>query len=260
MGTFGDTLQGAIGGGMGGASMGGWGALAGAGLGGLAGMFGSNPQEEHQARLQKMEQEYSRRDAPHVGAAQGDLSSFRGNQQGLVSRLEALSQGKGPSLAQQQLQAAQDRNMRQQQAMAASVRGPSQSAAQFQAMNNAGMMGAQSAQDAASARIAEQQMALQQLGGALQGARGMDEQMSQFNAQQQNQIAMANLDAKLRSMGLNDQMRLAILQQQGGMSQGPSTGEQFLAGGGSMFQMGANQGGLQNLMGVKGGQASGGGF
>lgn len=237
---IGEGLQGAVGGGLAGAGIGGpFGGLIGAGLGFGMGMLGGNPQADYQRRL---EQELGGWNAPQMGrAAQGDMSSFRGNQRNLVTRLEALASGQGPSLAAAQLQAATDRNMKGQQAMAAGARGPNAAMAQFTAANNAGMLGAQAAQDATAARIAEQQMALQQLGLTLQGARGADEDMNRFNAGQRNEVGLANL----QSRGMSNQQRLQLLQMLGGGAQGPTMGEQLMAGGASLFSLGATQGGQQ---------------
>lgn len=241
---LGDFLQGAGGGALAGAGLGGgpFGALVGGALGGIAGLFGGNQQDAFRGRLNSLDQQFAGRAAPQAGpAAQAGLSSFRDNQQGLVNRLEAMAAGQGPSLAQAQLQAATDRNVKQQQALAAGARGPNAAMAQFQAANNAAQLGAQAAQDAGAARIAEQQMALQQLGLALHGARGQDEDMGRFNAGQQNDVMLANLQAQLQGRGQNDLARLQLLQMLGGMSGGPSLAEQILAGGASLYNFGATQ-------------------
>ncbi len=105
----------------------------------------------------------------------------------------------------------------------------------LQAANNMARAGAQTTQDAGVARIAEQQMALNQLGLTLHGARGYDESMSKFNAGQLNNTGLANLDARLRAMGMNDAARLGILGQFGSSASNeanrPSAVEQLLAGG-----------------------------
>jgi hypothetical protein len=74
-------------------------------------------------------------------------------------------------------------------------------------------------------------MANQQLAGTLQGARGADEANSQFNAQQQNFANQSDLEAKLRTMGLNDQAILNIMSQISGVNAKPTLGDQLLAGG-----------------------------
>lgn len=178
------------------------------------------------------------RPAPQMGpAAQGTQSSFRTNQSNLVSRLEAMSKGEGPSLANEQLKAATDRNMRSQQAFANTGRGGPLAAQQ--AMNNTAMLGAQASQDSAQARIAEQQMALNQLGLTIHGARGMDEDMSKFNAGQQNEASQANLAARLKSMGMDDEAIARTLGLMSGNSNASANqvgmGERLLAGGANAY-------------------------
>ena len=98
------------------------------------------------------------RTAPQAGpAAMGQTSDFRGNQQDLISRLEALSKGQGPSLAAEQLRQATDRNMGQQASIAQSGRGNA-ALAGLTAANQGAQLGQQAASDSAVARIAEQQI------------------------------------------------------------------------------------------------------
>jgi hypothetical protein len=139
------------------------------------------------------------------------------------------------------MQAATDRNMKGQQALAAGARGPNAAMAQFTAANNAAGLGAQAAQDSGAARIAEQQMALQQLGLTLHGARGADEDMSRFNAGQRNEFQLANLNAR----GMSQSQRLQLLGMMGGGAQGPSMGEQLMAGGANLFALGGTGRGQQ---------------
>lgn len=239
---------------MGGSYGGPVGAVVGGGMGLLHGAYaGMGVQSREQAAKNQMgspDDQYRKmlmdyyaqaggREAPQAGpAAQSGYSSFRGNQTDLVSRLEALSKGQGPSLAAQQFQQSQDRNMAGQQSMAQSGRGGPLAA--LNAANNMGQLGAQGAQGSAMARIQEQQMALNQLGLTLHGARGADEANNQFNANEQNQMAGTNLDAKLRTMGYNDQARLQILSQMGQLgdrqanNNKPSMFEKFMAGASGM--------------------------
>jgi hypothetical protein len=237
-----DFIEGAGGGALAGGSLGGpWGAVAGGIGGGLLGLFGGNKDDENQRK--QMEQYYNEvrnRGTPQVGqSASADYSSFRDNQKNLVSHLEAMSQGRGPSLAAEQFKASTDRNIAQQQGMALSGQGNATAAAMM-AANNSAQLGAQSTQDAGQARIQEQQMALNQLGLTLHGARGGDEDMNRFNAGQANQFSLANLDAQLRARGMDDATRLQLISQmQGAKNQGPSLSQSILAGGAGMYSMGA---------------------
>jgi hypothetical protein len=257
---------------MGTAIMPGWGTAIGAVAGGLYGGFGGGGSDgrktSDEAANRKMLLDYYNRvynrQAPQMGpAAQGSLSSFRQNQSDLVSRLEAMSRGEGPSLAAQQLRAATDRNSAQQASMANSGRGGPM--AVQSAANNMGLLGAQAAQDSASARIAEQQMALGQLGQNLNSARGADEEMSRYNAGQMNDVQKANLDAKLRAMGMDDQMIARIFSELTGSAAGqatrPSEAQKALSGAINAYTLyAANKGnGNSAPSGSSGGSSGGGG-
>lgn len=226
-----DIIKGAGGGAMTGGSIGGpWGAAIGAGAGGLLSLLGGGPSEEEQ-RMEEYRKQIMNRQAPQLGPiSNAATSDFRGNQQGLVQRLEAMANGQGPSLAGEQLKAATDRNMAQQSSIAQSGRGNA-TLANLVAANNMQNLGQGAAQQAAAARIGEQQMALGQLGGAIQGGRGQDEALGQFNAQQNNFGNQANLEAKLRTMGLNDAAILNVMNQQTQQANRPGLGDQLLAGG-----------------------------
>lgn len=164
-------------------------------------------------------------------AAQGQLSQFRGNQASLINSLEAQARGEGPSLAAQQLAAATDRNTKQSQALAAGAAGPNAALAQFQAQAGNQQLGAQAGQDAALMRIQEQYNAQNQLGLTLHGARGMDENMSQFNAGAKNDMAQFNRNSQFG----------ALSQMYGASADKPSMGEQILGAGAGMYAFGAGQ-------------------
>lgn len=259
-------LKGAAGGALAGSSFGPVGTIAGGLIGGLGGLFGGGPSPEEKQNRQMMLDYYNKvngRQAPQMGpAAQGSLSSFRNNQADLINRLEAQSKGLGPSLAAQQLRAATDRNSAQQSSFANSGRGGPLAA--MNAANNTAMLGAQAAQDAASARIAEQQMATNQLGLTLHGARGMDENMSQFNAGQTNEARGRNLEAKLRTMGMNDQAIAAVMAQMNGASSAqasrPDMGDQILAGGAGMYSQFASNKGAPMMSPIARGYPGAGGY
>lgn len=185
------------------------------------------------------------RQAPQAGpASQAQTSGFRTNQQDLINRLEALSKGQGPSLAAEQLRQATDRNMKQQSSIAQTGRGNA-ALAGIQASNMSGQLGAQAASDSAVARIAEQQMALQQLGGAINQGRTSDQDLSQFNALQTNYRDQFNIEAQLRARGLDDaaiQAILAMKMQSAQNAQQQSMGNQLMAGGAGLLALnGSNQ-------------------
>mgnify|MGYP001572491497 CR=1 FL=1 len=219
-------LQGAAGGAMAGTSIGGpVGGLVGGGLGLLGGLFGGDGSDpEVEANRQRMLQFYNQL-GQQGPAAQAGYSDFRGNQANLISNLEAQASGRGPSLAGEQLKAATDRNSKQQMGLAQTGAG-NPAAAGMMAQNNIAQLGAQSAQDAAQARIQEIYNAQNLLGLNIQSGRGADEGINTFNAQQTN-------------MGRSDLNRTRAGLLMGGMGQGsrggPSMGEQILAGGGGMY-------------------------
>lgn len=227
---WGDMAKGGAGGAMAGSAFGPVGTAIGGLAGGfMGGAFGGSPTSGYQDQLNAYAQMAGGRNAPQAGE-----SGFRQNQQGLVSMLEAQARGQGPSLAAQQLQAGQDRGVKQASGLAASGRGPNAALAQMQAMNMMGGNQAQVNQDAAMARIQEQYNAQNQLGLVLQGARGQDQNLSQMN-----------LEAKLRQMGINDSATLQALLGAGGMAGQPTMGDQMLAGGGGMLGFLAGQRGQQ---------------
>lgn len=261
MADFGQGVKGAVGGGLAGSTYGVPGIIAGGALGFLGGL-GSGPSDEEKANQKRLEAYYAQlqgREAPQMGqAAQSGYSDFRQNQTGLVNRLEAMANGQGPSVAAQQFKVATDRNMAGQQAMANSGRGGPLAA--MTAANNVGLLGAQAAQGSALGRVQEQQNAIQQLSSTISQGRGSDEANNQFNAGAQNDTARANLESRLRTMGLNDDAILAILQQMGGSAQNqaarPGEGDAILAGGAGMYAMGAGQSAQQRASGAVNGITS----
>ena len=230
-GAFGGAGTGAaVGGAIGGPIGAGIGAGAGALLGGLGSFFGGGDSWETK-RKKALYDQIQNRGAPQADfGPNSQYSDFRSNQANLIAHLEAMSNGQGPSLAAQQLKAATDRNIANQQALAQSGQGNATAGA-FQAANNSAQLGAQAAQDSASARIAEQQMALSQLGQNINFGRSSDETTNRFNIEQANQMRLANLDAQLKTMGYNDQARAAILGLNNGGGGGPGLGSSLLAGG-----------------------------
>lgn len=252
---WGSGLQGAGGGALAGAAVGGpAGAAIGGGLGLLSGFWSNETPGEADAK-KKLQGMYSNipdyAGAANIGPTNtADYSGFRQNQVALVSRLEAMANGQGPSLAKQQFEQATDRNMRGQQAMAASGRGGPLS--QLTAANNMAMLGANAAQGSAIARTGEELGAINQLGGVISQGRSADEGVNTFNAGQKNQMQIQQVDARLRAMGMADDERLRILAQMQGIYQAqaarPTLGQQVLAGGAGMYSMGATQAAQQKAM------------
>ena len=264
---WGGGAKGAAGGAAAGAAIGGpYGAVIGGAIGGLGGLFGggggggggstgsdpnaiagqnSNLSDFQRKQLMAYQQSIQDRQAPQLAnLGLASASGFRANQQDLIDRLQQQAAGQGPSVSQLQLQQATDRNMAQQQSMAQSGRGNA-TLANIIAANNGNNFGQAAAQQAAQGRIQEQLNAQNALGSNIAWGRTADEQNSMFNSQQLNNANQTNLEAKLRTMGLNDQAIANVLGNQvatnAQMTQlaiapragqgAPSLGDQILAGG-----------------------------
>lgn len=156
--------------------------------------------------------------AERIAAANAADSDFRGDQRTLVEQLLAASRGDGPSLAGDTLKRATQQNLQNQLAMMAANRGQNVGQGMRQIGEMGSQMGQQAAQDAATIRLQEQIQARNMLGNVLQGARGQDLGLNQFNANLAQQAALANqaagnqfalaqggLDAQLQA--LNAQLR-----------------------------------------------------
>lgn len=226
-------LQGAGGGAMAGGAFGGpFGALVGGALGGLGGLFGGGGTDEYAAQLQKLAAGYGRRTAPQGNAVQAGQSGLTRNRAGLVSQLEAMARGEGPSAASMQMKDAMDRAAAAQSSAAAGAggRGVNAGAALRNATNNTAAVQSQGARDTATLRANEQMGAMGQLGNVVGQGINSDNAMSTWNAGAQNQMTQANMQAMLQQLGLNDESQLrALLGAMGGA--GPGMGTQILAGG-----------------------------
>jgi hypothetical protein len=232
MGRWGAAGQGAAGGALAGSAFGPWGAAIGGVIGGGLGYLGGDPEDEQKKKMQGF---YDSMNGQQSGPAHtGAYSDFRGNQQNLITQLEAMAQGRGPSLAAEQLKESTGRNANQQIGLAQSGAGNATAAA-MGAQNNMARLGTQASQMAMQGRIQEQNNAIQNLGLNLHGARGQDEGMNQFNAHEQNLNDWGNRGA----MTENDRLRLMAMQ--GMAPTGPNTGERILAGGASLGAFAAQQ-------------------
>jgi hypothetical protein len=120
--------------------------------------------------------------------------------QGIAS---GQQKGAGELAAQRQVQTA----LAAQQAQARMARGGNAALAAREGARNAQSIGLAGVGQAQQAAMGDQMNAQQLLTGALGQARGQDQQMQ-----------LANLDAQLRSRGMDDQQRIAFLQQLTGMN------------------------------------------
>lgn len=222
--------QGALGGAMTGATVGSAipgvgtaiGAVGGAIVGGALSYFGSdNPSDQ----LKDQANAYANMPTPTANKA--DYSGFRTSQAGLISQLQAMARGEGPSAAALQMRQAMDQAASAQSSGAAGAggRGVNQGAAMRNAMNNTAAVQTQGAANTGIIRAQEQANAVNQLGQTITSARGADEQMSEFNAGQQNQMILSKM-----GISTNAQLQTFLAAMQ---AQGPGTGTQLLAGGAS---------------------------
>lgn len=165
---------------------------------------------------------------------------FRDTQAGLISQLEAMSRGEGPSLAENQYRQAQEANIAAQRAAMASARGGAgaQAAMARTAAQQGAQIGAQTAIGAGQLRLQEQLAAQQALAGVAQAARAGDIQTAieqgrlgqayqdlagQLAAQQAGFSTQANIagaEIGSRENLAADQLRMQLAQLQLAASQG----------------------------------------
>jgi len=227
--------QGAAGGAMIGGALGPGGAVVGGALGGLVGGAMGNPSDQYRKQLDALSRGFGNRTAPQMGYTnQASYSQFRTNQAGLISQLEAMARGEGPSAAALQMRDAMDRAAATQASAAAGAggRGVNAGAAFRQSANNTAAIQQQGARDTATLRAQEQLNAIQQLGGVINQGRSADEGMNQFNAGQLNDTSRFNIQAQLQQLGLNDNAQLQALMAALGAAPKPM-GTSILAGGAS---------------------------
>ena len=165
---------------------------------------------------------------------------FRRQQLGLAEALGLTARGEGPFQSDIAARAASERNLRSQQAMLAGARGPQAAARARMAQQGVSGFEQQGAAQQVQGRLQEQAAARGQLAGVLAGARGADIGLEQQKAQLQQQMnlanlsaqnqqifqqagldqatSLANMNAKLQTMGMNDQARINYISQLLGIS------------------------------------------
>lgn len=173
--------------------------------------------------------------------ATGAADQARAQQQQLIQQQMAIANGQQAGAGELAAQRQAVRAAAQQQAMAASQRGPNAALAARSAGRNVADIGAAAAGQAQQAALQDQANAMGQLGQLTTGMRGQDIDVAGQNAQltqnmnlanlnaQNQQIfqqaglnqatSLANMQARLQVMGLNDQASLAYLAQLYGVDQ-----------------------------------------
>ena len=154
--------------------------------------------------------------------AETDLSqqqNLRTQQEALTAQLQARAAGTAPSLAQQELKKAQDRNLAAVMAAQATTRGISPALAARNVARQQAQMGAETQQQAATLALQERMSAEQNLGQMLQAQRGQELQQSGLQAQQAQVQAQLQQQAGLAGaeMGQQQALQQAAFQQQAGM-------------------------------------------
>lgn len=232
--SFYNGLSGAGGGALAGGAIGGpAGAIIGGGLGLLGGLFGGSGEDPQVAEARKRLMALSGQD---IGFERAGGSDVRGRQMGYLDQVSALSQGRGPSLAREMLRDSMERAKSAGTSAVASAvgRGVGPGGAYRNATNVMAAQQNQAARTGAMAGAAEQLGALSTLGGALQGVRGQDENLSMFNAGQFNDQQARQRAMRLQALGMIPGMNPKT---------GPSVGEQILAGGAGAYSMLGGRGG-----------------
>jgi hypothetical protein len=220
--------------------------------------------DQQQGRLSGYLGQVDARQAPHIGPyQQAGQSDFRGQQDRLSSLLMDRANGNN-SVADMQMRQGLDAANQQQRSLMASARPSNVGMAMLTGSQNMANQAMGITGQAGMARAQEAQMAANSLGGLLAQGRGADENLSMFNAGQENQRAYGQAGMNQQQMGMNDAARLGYLgqslnaaqaQQQGGMGYEQNRTQRYGAAVGVPTQGEVWRGGLAGL----GGMALGGG-
>lgn len=125
-------------------------------------------------------------------------NAFRDQQAKLAAQLAQQASGQGPSIAENQLRAAQEQNIAAQYAAANSARGGYNAAVTRQAMQQGAEVQGQLAQQAAILRLQEQQAAQGMLGQVAGQARATDLEAANAQAQLQQQANLAGYQGAIQ--------------------------------------------------------------
>lgn len=179
-------------------------------------------QAQSQQALQNYQQTAGNMQAQQVQGQQlasGQSQQTRDQQGQLNSMLMNAAQGNGPSAANQVLQQSQEAQIAAARSAAASAGGDSNPfLAQRAADQQMQQAMAQGGVAAAQQRAQEQQNAMGQLGGQLQGMRSQDMDLASQQAQLNQQANLANQQAGLSQNAQNQQAQQFALQNQLGLN------------------------------------------
>lgn len=166
--------------------------------------------------------------APAAQIDQSQQGQFRNLQMDQANRLNAIASGQQMGAGEMASRRAAQQAYAQQIGQANMQRGGNAPGAGLAAARNQMTIAGNAAGQAQQAALSDQQVANAQLTGALNSGRtadvglatsqaGLNQQTNLQQGQMQQQVALANLDSQLRSTGMNDQARIAYLQQMTGM-------------------------------------------
>lgn len=197
-----------------------------------AGLAGVQNRQAPQAGNTTIGQVYRGQAAQLAGVPQ---DQWRNMQYATANRLQGIASGQQMGAGQLAVRREGNRALAQQQAMARMQRGAGAAMAARGAARNMGNIQLGVAGQAAQAQLADQQMANQTMAGIMGQGREQDigfagqnaqlqQQMSMANMTAQNQrifqqanlnqaTSLANMDARLKMMGMNDQAAVAYMAQ-----------------------------------------------
>lgn len=164
--------------------------------------------ERFRRTFQQGAEQSGNRAAPQAQAATIDTAAqdeTRAQQMRLLGGLVEAAEGRGTSVAQQQLAQATDKNVRGAVAAANTTRGMGGGAAVRQVAMTQGQVGQQAAADASLLRAQEIAQARGMASQAATGARGQDVALASEQAGLQQQTNLANLGAEGQQRALNQQ-------------------------------------------------------
>lgn len=145
-------------------------------------------------------QKYRDKADTQYGAAVERGAYIQPKQRSFIESLEQAAAGGGPSVAEEQLKSASNRNLAQQVAAAQAARNPNAALTQRSLMRTGQEAAAQTAEQAATMKMQEQLAARSQLGSQLTQERNAADQLTQqylgqgFSMAQAQQQAMADLE------------------------------------------------------------------
>lgn len=168
------------------------------------------------APLKQIGSEYAGMNDVQRQALIDQQNALQGKQ--LAAQLSGQALGTAPSIAEAQLRSATNRNLQQQLAAAASMRGRNPAAMQRQLLQQQGEAGRQLAEQSAVARLQEQQQAMQTAMQANQANQSQIAQNLQAGYGYKSAAPLAAIQAQQQANALNAQVQAANVAAQNQMT------------------------------------------